>query len=133
MCRCRTIADERAQWPSAEEVHMQVRHRLARIRAMIDDQAVSRCRHAEIVPEACGDNEQMAQHLLMRRIDIGDRRDRLDRHDEEMHGCLWLNVSKGDAELIAIDDVRRYVARDNPAEEGRLFSHAHRHPRVWRR
>ncbi len=82
---------------------MEMRHRLPRVVAMIDDEAVSRTRDAEFLPETCRDDEEMAKQLLMGRVGVRDARNRFDGDDEQMHQRLRLNIPEGNAIFITID------------------------------
>jgi len=105
-------------------MEMKVGHCLASVVAMIDDEPVSGASDAKFFPETGRDDEEMTEELLVSWLDVRYAGDWLDRHDEQMHGRLRLNIPEGEAILITVDDIGRDFARDDPAKERRLRCHA---------
>jgi hypothetical protein len=94
---------------------MEMRHGLARIRTIVDDETKS-IGQAEFFRDLSGYEEQMPQHAFVGRAAFGDAGNDLFRHDEQMNGCLRLDVVKHDALVVFMFDPRGDLAINDALE-----------------
>src|SRR3569832_2043185 len=108
---------------TAEQVQMQMEHRLPGVAVAVHHGAIA----------ALGDAE-LLRHLLRREIhlpdqhvvigfEVVDARDVLLRYHEHVYGCLRLNVAKGEHRVIFEHGVRLDLAVDHPANKA-ITAHA---------
>lgn len=84
---------------------MDVVDRLAGVVAAVHDQAISvRC-DIEFAGQMFGDGKQMSCELLIPGRQVVHARDRFPRHDEDVNGCLRIDIMKGNALFVFIHDV----------------------------
>lgn len=101
---------------TGEQMDMKVRHRLARVRAMIDCEAEA-TGESELLRHHAGHHEQMAEHGLVGRLSFADPGDDTLGYDQQMNGRLRLNVMDDDAELVLVFDPSGDFAVDDFLEE----------------
>lgn len=101
---------------TGEQMDMEVRHRLARVRAMIDREPEA-TGESELSRHHAGHHEQMAEHGLVGRLSFADPGDDSLGNDQQMNGRLRLNVMDDDAELVLVFDPGRNFAINDFLEE----------------
>ena len=85
-----------AGWPferaAAEQVHVNMVYRLARITAVVDDHAIPRVSHTQFARKLAGDYKQLAHHLSITFAQLIYRCDVFARDDQNVDGCarIWL-------------------------------------------
>ena len=92
---------------------MQVRHRLARIGAIVEHQAKTVFGEPELLRHFRGFDEKMSQHLVIVRMRFGEARNRFLGNDQDVNGRLRLDVVEGDDLVVFVDNVGGYFARDD--------------------
>ena len=97
---------------------MQVRHGLAGIRAVVEHEAKTILLEAKLLRDRGGFEHQMAEHLVILRRRFGDARDGFLRNQQNVRRRLWVDVAKGDDEVVFINDLRRDFARDDFFKQG---------------
>ena len=98
--------------PAAEQVQVQVWHRLAGARLAIDNEAIT-VGDAEFLRQLGRDEMQVAQQFPVFRFDILMRPDDLARDDQHVHRRLRIDVAKRQAAVILMDNVRGDLAIDD--------------------
>ena len=91
---------------AAEQVKVQVKHRLPRLRAVADHDAEC-VFHAELARDLADREQQVAEQRLVLRLRVREPRDLLLGDDEDMDRRLRVDVLEGEAQLVLVDDVRR--------------------------
>src|SRR5687768_4256082 len=104
-----------AELASAEEMQVDVKHRLAGVRACVDDDAVAVGREPFRRGEGLGDQHQPSEHLRVRRLVQGGHVGLRDY--EDMGRRLGVDVAKGDRVLVLVHELRRYLATHDAAEQ----------------
>ena len=89
--------------PAAEQVQVQVRHRLAGPLLAVEDQPIA-VRQAQLLRQLRRDQVQMAEQLAVLRLDVRVGRDDLARDDEDVDRRLRVDVVEGDAVVVLVDD-----------------------------
>lgn len=89
----------------AEQMDVEVRDGLAAVRAVVDDDAVSAFREAEVGGDLRGGEQQVAEDGLIRRFRLSDTGDGFDGHDQDVDGSLRGNVTEGEAMLVAVNHI----------------------------
>ena len=79
-----------AQWPAAEQMHVQVKHLLIGVAVAIDQQAIAALGHALLFSDALANREHMAQRLFILGHDIVDRGDLFVGYDEDTNRRLGM-------------------------------------------
>ena len=97
---------------------MQMRHSFAGIRAVIEDEPKTVLREAELIRDFTGLEHEMAENLVILRRRFGNARDRFLRDQQHMRRGLWLDVAKGDDEIVLINDLRRDFTCDDFFKQG---------------
>ena len=109
---------------------MQVRYGFAGIGAVVEHQAVTTLFQTQFLRDFGGFEHQVAEHFVV----VGDcfcnSRNGLLRNNQDVCGGLRLDVAKRDDEVVFVNDLRRYFARDDFFEQG--FAHVNRltYPRM---
>lgn len=101
--------------PLGEQMDMEMRHGLARIRTVVDDETKS-IRQAEFFRDLSGYEEQVPQHAFVGWAAFGDAGNDLLRHDEQMNRRLRLNIVKHDALIVFMFDARGDLAINDALE-----------------
>ena len=96
---------------------VQVRNRLARMRAIIDDEAKAGCAHAELRRDFRRLEQQMTKNLFVFGPGVHDARYWLLWHYENVRRRLAVDVFEGDDEVILVNDAGRYLTRGNFFEQ----------------
>lgn len=106
------------QWSSGEEMHVEVRDRLAAIGAVVDDEAEAFGGgvDAELGGDGTCGEEEVAEEFLVFGGGFADAGDGLFGNDEDVSGGLRIDVFKGEAELVFVDDIGRDFAVDDLLE-----------------
>jgi hypothetical protein len=108
---------------TAEDVYVQVKDGLARARARIYHGAVTALGESLFVGDAGGDAQQVSERSLIFLRSIVKRVDVLARDDQHMNGRLRVEIAKGDAQFVLVDDIGGKLARDDSTEKAALFRH----------
>lgn len=101
---------------STQHVQMEVGNGLACIGTGVDDEAVSAVLDTELDSELSGNDKEMSKQKFIPCADLVRGGDVLFRYNEYVNGRDWVNILKGDAEIILIQDRCRLRARYNVAE-----------------
>src|SRR5258708_7313713 len=113
--------------PAAEDVKMEVKHRLATIGVGVHHDAIALRRDSRLLRDIAGKSQQFPEHPrifhIVERADVG-RRD-----DQDMGGCLPIEVLEGHHAVAALHDRGRNLARGNLAKDA---TGAHSWPRARR-
>lgn len=96
---------------------MQVEHRLAGRRPVVDHQSIGLA-EALIGGHLRGDQQQMAEQALIFGRRIGELWNRLAWHQQQMHRRAGMDVAEGDAVRVLVDDVAGNLAVDDSLEQG---------------
>ena len=119
------LAAESARRPgevtSTENVAMQVRHGLAAVRAVVDDEAVARFVQAEFRGDLGGFQQQVAEKFLVIRRCLGDAWDGLLGNDDDVCGRLRLDVAEGEDGVVFKNNGGGDFARGDFFKQG--FAH----------
>jgi len=83
---------------------MQMGHRFAGVRAVIENQPVAIFSEAQLFRDFGRFNQQMTQHLVIVRMRFGEARDRLLGNDQHMNGRLRFDIVKGNHPFILVDN-----------------------------
>ena len=86
---------------------MGVEHGLARVRADVEHEAIPALGYAALRCDSMGGTEDGSQELGV--LDLADAFDVLQRHYQDMHGRLGIDIVKGHDVLIAIDGLEGWV------------------------
>ena len=81
-------------------MNVQVRDRLARVRAAVNHDAVTAFADAQFTREFLGGQKQLTEQLLIRFVSLGQPRNNPLRHDQNMHRRLRIHVLKGEHVVI---------------------------------
>lgn len=106
---------------SPKDVDMEVGNRLSSLRTIIHDEAKAFSK-VGLASDACGRKEKMADKDFIRFSGLGDTVDPLLGNDEEVGGRLGIDIPKGNAAFILVDDVGGEFASDYFFKNGR-FGH----------
>ncbi len=96
---------------------MQVRDRLARVRAVVDHEAEA-VGELEFFCDQLGDVDEVAEDVFVVRSRLGHARNGPLRNDEQMNRRLRLDVVEDDAVFILVLDFRGDFAVDDFLEKG---------------
>lgn len=88
-----------------EKVDVKVRNGFAGMRAVVDHQPEPVLEVELLCELACG-HEEVPEHLGVCSRSLADARNHLLRNDQQMDGCLGLDVMQDDAALILVFDLR---------------------------
>ena len=96
---------------------MEMRHRLAGVGAVVHDEAVA-VGKLKFFRDDAGDEEEVAEDGLVGVGGFADARDGFLRDDEQVDGCLRLDVVEDDAEGVLVLDRGGDFAVDDFLENG---------------
>lgn len=99
-------------------MNVQMRHRFARVRAVVDDEAEALLQ-VEFLGHLSGDQQEVPEDSLIRGGRFADPWYHLFGDDEQMHRRLGLDVVQNDAVFVFMLQAGRDFARDDFFEEGR--------------
>ena len=100
---------------------MQVRHRFATVRAVVDDEPVAGFFPAEFGSAFGGFEQEMAEQFLIVRLRFGDARNRLLWKNQNVRRGLRIDVVNGEDEVVFKNDLRRNFAGGDFFKQG--FAH----------
>jgi hypothetical protein len=100
-------------------MQVKVPNRLSPIVATVDNGAVS-VPQALLLGQLSGHDKQVPDEVLVLRIQIVERRDGLVGHDEDVRRCFRIDVPKGDALIILVENVGVDLPVDDFLENGFL-------------
>jgi hypothetical protein len=101
---------------------MQVGHRLACIRAIVKDKAVTGLVESKLSRNFRRLQQKMTQNLMVGRCRFGDARDGLFRNDQNVRWRLGSDVPEGNDKFILVNDLRGDFARDDFFKQGLAHS-----------
>ena len=92
------------EWPTPQQMEMEVIDGLPSLRAAIHHQPIS-VMESQLGRESARREDQMPHQRLVRFLQVGQRRDRLFGDDEDVGRGLGGDVTEGEAEFVFVDDV----------------------------
>ena len=101
---------------------MQMRHRFASIRAVVEHQPVAALLEPEFLRHIGGLEQQVPQHLMIRRRSFSNARDGLFRNQQNVGRGLRSDVMESENKIIFIDNLRRDLSRNDLFEKS--FAHS---------
>jgi len=101
---------------------MQMRHSLAGIRAIIENEAVAVLLQAELSRNFCSFQKQMAENLVILRRGFSDARNGFFGDQQHMSGRLWFDVAEAEDKFIFKYNLCRNFTSDDSLKKG--FAHA---------
>ncbi len=113
--------------PAAEDMEMQVKHRLATIGVGVHYHAIALRRDSRLLRDIAGKSQQFPEHpRIFCIVECADVRR---RYDQDMRGCLPIEVLEGQHAVAPLYDRGRNLARGNLAKDA---SRAHSWPSARR-
>lgn len=110
---------------SANYVQVKMRDRLAAIAAGVRNHA--KAIGTKLLPNFAGLAKQVAEHRLVRSVDVAKRLDRLLWDHQYMHWRYGRDVVKGEAKIVLVHLVARQLAPHHAGKDrGLLCGFAHR-------
>ena len=85
---------------------MQVGHRFASVRAVVDHEPIARVLQAELGGDFRGFQKQMSQHLMIDRISFGDARNDFLGHDQDVDRRVRVYVFESQHKVVFINNLR---------------------------
>lgn len=98
-------------------MEVDVGHQLPSFPAAVHGNTVSSVRQPLAPGHLAGDMDQMAQEFPVFRAGLSQRRDVLPGQDQQVVRCLGIDVTDDHCPVILIDEIARYLAADNLAED----------------
>jgi hypothetical protein len=102
--------------PPAKHVHMQVIYRLPAVRAGIDHHAIT-LGETFRAGNVSSRRKKVPEQSRVRVIAVGERRNMLPRYYQKMRGRLRIDVSKRNALLVLVDELRGDASSHDLAEK----------------
>lgn len=97
---------------------MQVVYRLASVLPRIHDQTKTRRANSFLLCNLTGLEDEVTEEALVFGHDLRQGTNLLLGYQDNMHARLRIDVSKSQAEIVLIDDIRRYLSIDDLLENG---------------
>src|SRR5262249_10968846 len=91
--------------PAAQQMQVQMRHRLASALLAVDNEPVA-VANSQLHGQLGRDDVQMAKEIPIFRFDVGMSRNDLAGDNQHMDRRLRVDIAKGQAAIVLIDDVR---------------------------
>jgi hypothetical protein len=101
---------------------MQVKHALPRVPAGVDDKAEPGIGDSFFSREPSRHLKDFADQRVIFGFDIEHAGQMLARYEQNMDGCLWSNVGKGNDAIVLMDD----ISFDLPSDKGAKKATVHR-------
>src|SRR6266849_4415276 len=95
---------------------MQMENRLAGAAAVVDDRTIAG-EQTELCGQLRGEQLQLAEERLVAGLGVVQRREMFSRTNENVRGCLRIDVFKGEHVVIFIDELRGNLLRADFAEQ----------------
>ena len=92
---------------------MQVWYSLARGGTVIENKAETGLAHAKALRHFSGFEQQMAEDFVIFGRSLSDSRNWFLGNNQNVGRRLWLNISKGQYQVVFINNCRRDLARDD--------------------
>ncbi len=102
---------------------MEVGDGFSAVRAVIYNEAVAAFGDAFFFRYFMGLEQKVPEERGIGCASLGYARKGLFRNDQEVNGCLRVDVAQDDTQIILIEDIRRNGAIDNFFKESRLAGH----------
>jgi len=103
---------------TAKKMDMEVRDAFAAIGTVIDDESEARIVQAFLLSDGLRDKDQVAEEWFVDGLGGGNARDFLFGDDEDVNGCLRLDVMERQAAVVLVDDPGWNLAGDDAGENG---------------
>jgi hypothetical protein len=103
-----------------QEMDVEMGNRFASVGAVVDDDAEAGA-EIELASDETGDEKEMAENILVRGGGLAETGEEIFGNDEEVYGCLRLDVVEDDARSILVEDFGRNFPVDDTLEDG--FGH----------
>jgi len=97
-------------------MNVQVGHRLAGVRAVVHHEPEA-VRELELARDIAGDEQEMSEHGLVFSGCFRDSRNHFFRDNQQVNGCLRLDIMQRDAVLVLVFDSRGDFAVDDFLKE----------------
>ena len=97
---------------------MQMRHGLATVSTVIEDETIAGLFESQLVSDLSGFEQQMAECLMIGCRRFSDARDGFLGDDENVRGRFGCDVFERDHEIVFINDLSRNFARDDFFKQG---------------
>ena len=98
---------------SAQDVDVQVRHALAAVLAVVDDQPVAAFVQSQFGRHFGGLEQQVAEQLVVFRLGLGQARDGFFGNHQNVLGRLGIDVAQREHQVVFINDGRGNFPRDD--------------------
>ncbi len=98
-------------------MEMKVVNNLPALGSRIAREAVTTLAISRSLGQEPGDVDTAAHHRLVAGLEPRDRLHVSFRDDEQMHGCLGIEILEGQDKIVLVFDVRLGLAGHNPAED----------------
>jgi len=120
------LADPRSTWrpthgATSNDVAMQMRHGLARMRAIVENQPEPGFGDPELTSNFSGLQQQVPEYLVVLGFRVRNAGDRLLRDDQHMLRRLGIDITKSQNQVVFVYDVGRDLAGDDSLEK--CFAH----------
>ena len=102
--------------PSRQQVHVQMRHCLAALFITVYDEAVAFFQ-IQVFRDLDGSQVHRSEYRRIFQLQIIVSADFLDRDDDDVNRGLRIDIVEGEAEVVAVDDLRRDFAVDDFLED----------------
>jgi len=96
---------------------MKMRNTFARVFTVVDDHPKARLRDPQLRRKRCGDDEQIAQKLLIPSFRQGKTRNLFFRDEKSMHLSDRMDITNRDAAFVFINHLGRKLPVDDPTKE----------------
>lgn len=95
-----------------------MRHTLTAIRAIVDDEAITRLRQSTLSGDSARREQKMSEQRGILLLRLRDARDGFLGDDQDVRGRLRMDVAEGDCLSVLVNDIRGDLPRDDLLEEG---------------
>ncbi len=109
------LAGRPMHWPAAEDVKMEVRHRLTTIGVGVHYHAIALRRDSRLLRDIAGKSQQFPEHPRI--FCIVEGADVSRRDDQDVGRCLRIEVLEGQHAVAALHDRGRNLAGGNLAKD----------------
>src|SRR5712691_4864345 len=116
-----------AQAAAADEVQVDMEDGLAGVAVRVEHGPETAGGDPAILRDGGGPPNDFTDDLIIVRRQFVERRDVALRHDEDVRGCLRIDVVEGEQAVVFVDDGRRNLAFDDLAEETVWHVHSLHH------
>ena len=118
-----TVVARPAHCLSADDVQVDVEHRLAGISLAVEHKTGTAFFETEVLRDKLCTVEHLAHEFTIFRLHVHDSRDVALRHDQEVYRCLRGDVVEGENIVVFVDFLGRDFTLDDFAEKT-IFTHS---------